>query len=30
MLSRRCRPQSRTVKKIAQALGAELLELWPG
>jgi lambda repressor-like predicted transcriptional regulator len=30
MLSRRCRPQRRTVEKIAQALGVEVLELWPG
>jgi lambda repressor-like predicted transcriptional regulator len=29
MLSRRCRPQRRTLEKIAQALGAELRELWP-
>jgi len=30
MLSRRCRPQRRTVEKIAQALGVEFQELWPG
>lgn len=30
MLSRQCRPQRRTVEKIAQALGVELRELWPG
>lgn len=30
MLSRRCRPQKRTVEKIAQALGVELRALWPG
>jgi lambda repressor-like predicted transcriptional regulator len=30
MLARRCRPQNRTVEKIAQALGVELRELWPG
>ena len=30
MLSRRVRPQRRTVQKIAQILGVELRELWPG
>jgi lambda repressor-like predicted transcriptional regulator len=30
MLSRRCRPQRRTVEKLAQALGVEVRELWPG
>lgn len=30
MLARRCRPQRRTVEKIAQALGVKLQELWPG
>jgi lambda repressor-like predicted transcriptional regulator len=30
MLSRRYRPHRRTVEKIAEALGVELRELWPG
>ena len=30
MLSRHCRPQRRTIEKIAEALGVELVELWPG
>jgi lambda repressor-like predicted transcriptional regulator len=30
MLSRRCRPQRRTVEKMAQALAVDLRELWPG
>jgi lambda repressor-like predicted transcriptional regulator len=30
MLSRQCRPQKRTVEKIAHALGVELRDLWPG
>jgi transcriptional regulator with XRE-family HTH domain len=29
MLSRRCRPQRRTVEKIAQALGVDVRHLWP-
>jgi lambda repressor-like predicted transcriptional regulator len=29
MLSRRCRPQRRTVEKIAQALGVDVCQLWP-
>jgi DNA-binding XRE family transcriptional regulator len=29
MLSRRCRPQRRTVEKMARALGVEVRELWP-
>lgn len=29
MLSRRCRPQKATVKKIAVALGVEPKEIWP-
>lgn len=29
MLSRRCRPQRRTVEKIAQALGVDVRQLWP-
>jgi lambda repressor-like predicted transcriptional regulator len=30
MLARRCRPQRRTIKKIAGALGVAPDELWPG
>lgn len=30
MLSRRCRPQRRTVEKIAEALGVDVGQLWPG
>lgn len=30
MLSRNCRPQRRTVAKLAAALGVERSELWPG
>jgi lambda repressor-like predicted transcriptional regulator len=30
MLSRRCRPQQRTVEKIARALEVDVGELWPG
>src|SRR5262249_2395447 len=30
MLARRCRPQRRTVEKIAGALGVDPEELWPG
>lgn len=30
MLSRKCRPQRRTVRKIAGALGVAPGELWPG
>jgi lambda repressor-like predicted transcriptional regulator len=30
MLSRKCRPQRRTVEKIAGALGVTPEELWPG
>jgi lambda repressor-like predicted transcriptional regulator len=29
MLSRQCRPQRRTVEKIAKALGVEASEIWP-
>lgn len=30
MLSRQCRPQRRTIKKFAEALGVSPQELWPG
>ena len=30
MLGRQCRPQKRTVVRIAKALGVEPSELWPG
>jgi predicted XRE-type DNA-binding protein len=30
MLSRHCRPQRRTVHKLAEALGVDPRELWPG
>ncbi len=30
LLSRKCRPQPRTVGKIAEALGVAVEELWPG
>ena len=30
MLNRQCRPQQRTVKKLAKALGVTLEDLWPG
>jgi lambda repressor-like predicted transcriptional regulator len=30
MLAPRCRPQRRTVEKIAEALGVDPEELWPG
>jgi transcriptional regulator with XRE-family HTH domain len=30
MLNRNCRPQARTVKKLADALGVEIEELWLG
>jgi lambda repressor-like predicted transcriptional regulator len=29
MLNRRCRPQSRTIAKIAEALGKQPADLWP-
>ncbi len=29
MLNRECRPQQRTVEKIAEALGVPVAELWP-
>lgn len=29
MLARQCRPQQRTVVKLAQALGVDRSELWP-
>jgi transcriptional regulator with XRE-family HTH domain len=30
LLKRRCRPQRRTLGKLAEALGAPVEELWPG
>jgi DNA-binding XRE family transcriptional regulator len=30
LLKRRCRPQRRTLGKLAQALGVDVEELWPG
>lgn len=30
MLSRRCRPQRRTIEKVAEALGVEVQQVWPG
>jgi lambda repressor-like predicted transcriptional regulator len=30
MLSRNCRPQRRTIQKLATALGATIEHLWPG
>jgi DNA-binding XRE family transcriptional regulator len=30
LLKRRCRPQRRTVGKLAEALGVPVEELWPG
>jgi len=30
MLNRQCRPQRRTVLRLAQALGISPEELWPG
>jgi len=29
MLNRKCRPQKRTIKKVAGALGVEVADLWP-
>jgi transcriptional regulator with XRE-family HTH domain len=30
MLKRQCRPQKRTVQRLAEALGVAAEELWPG
>jgi transcriptional regulator with XRE-family HTH domain len=30
MLNRQCRPQRRTVLRLAEALGVPAAELWPG
>lgn len=30
MLSRKCRPQQRTVRRLSEALGVSPTELWPG
>lgn len=30
LLKRRCRPQRRTLSKLAEALGVPVDELWPG
>jgi transcriptional regulator with XRE-family HTH domain len=30
MLNRSCRPQKKTVRRIATALGVTVEELWPG
>jgi transcriptional regulator with XRE-family HTH domain len=30
MLQRRCRPQRRTIERLAEALGVAVTELWPG
>jgi len=30
LLARKCRPQPRTLGKLAEALGVSVEEIWPG